>query len=338
MDRFFCESIVDRVGRDQPKASLIALDWGTSSLRAYLLGSSGEVLEKREAASGVMQLQGRGDEAFEQALDGICGDWLDEAPGVPLIASGMVGSAQGWRETAYLQCPVDSGQLSAGLSRVPTRRGHDLWIVPGVIQRSVLPDLMRGEETQVFGLLAEPGVDSTDAPLLVGLPGTHSKWVTVEAGQIASFHTFMTGEVYAALLGHTILGRTVIASDGFDAAAFDRGIEVARSLEGSGGVLSTIFSSRSLVLTGELTGAGQADYLSGLLIGHELLAMANVSRATPEQNIVLIGSTELCERYLRALQHSGYRNVSLASQATVAGLWQLANQAALVGRRRPEDM
>lgn len=317
---------------------MVALDWGTSSLRAYRLGATGEVLEFREAAKGIMQLQSAGNDAFEQALDDTCGDWLDETPGVPLIASGMIGSAQGWCETAYVECPVDIAQLSSGLTRVSTRRGHVLWIVPGVIQRSGLPDLMRGEETQVFGLLADPASRLDEAPLLIGLPGTHSKWVTVEEGRLAGFHTFMTGEVYAALLGHTILGRTLIASAEFDAAAFDRGLDIARSPEGRGGVLSTIFSSRSLVLTGELTGAGQADYLSGLLIGHELTAMAELYQPTSQRNIVLIGSAVLCERYLRALQHSGYRNVSLAAQATVAGLWQLANQAALVERRLPEEI
>lgn len=329
MNQSICESRVDG-GEGQQQSCLIALDWGTSSLRAYRLGAGGKVLETREAASGIMQLQGPGNERFEGALEQICGDWLDEAPGVPMIASGMIGGAQGWRETAYVECPLDIGDLGALLTVVPTRRGHDLWIVPGVIQRSGLPELMRGEETQVFGLLAEYAACSDDAPLLVGLPGTHSKWVWVEAGRLVSFHTFMTGEVYAALLGHTILGRTVIASETFDVAAFDRGLEVAQSLEGRGGLLSTIFSSRSLVLTGELAGAGQADYLSGLLIGHELLAMAELCQATLQQPVVLIGSATLCARYQHALQHSGFCNVSLAPQASVAGLWQLAKHAALV--------
>lgn len=308
------------------KTCLIALDWGTSSLRAYRLGTNGQVLEQREAASGIMQLQSHGDDAFEQAMNATCGDWLDHTPAVPLIASGMIGSAQGWRETPYIECPVDIGQLSAALTRVSTRRGHDLWIVPGVIQRGGLPDLMRGEETQVFGLLAEPD----EAPVLIGLPGTHSKWVAVESGRLASFHTFMTGEVYAALLAHTILGKTRVANDEFDAAAFDRGLAVARSAEGGGALLSTIFSSRSLVLTGELAGAGQADYLSGLLIGYELLAMVKLCQPNPQQPIALIGSALLCDRYLRAMRHCGFQRVGLASQATVAGLWRVASEAALV--------
>ena len=308
------------------KTCLIALDWGTSSLRAYRLGENGVLLEQREVGRGVMQLEPHRPEAFEHALDETCGDWLDEAPAVPLIASGMIGSVQGWRETPYIECPVELEKLSTALTCVPTRRGQDLWIIPGVIQRGGLPDLMRGEETQVFGLLAESG----DAPLLIGLPGTHSKWVEVRSGRITAFHTFMTGELYAALLAHTILGKTLVASDGFDAAAFDRGLGISRSAEGGGGLLSTLFSSRSLVLTGELAAAGQADYLSGLLIGYELLAMLKLCQPRPDQPMALIGSAALSERYLRALRCWGFQRVSLASQATVAGLWRVANQAALV--------
>lgn len=319
------------------KTHLIALDWGTSSLRAYRLGEGGLVLQQRELARGIMQVEGVGDEAFEHALEEACGDWLSEEPSVPLIACGMIGSAQGWREAPYIQSPVAIEQLGAALTPICTGRGHVLWVIAGVIQRGELPNLMRGEETQVFGLaagqMAEQLAEQHDAPLLIGLPGSHSKWVRVEAGRIVGFHTFMTGEVYAALLAHTILGRTAIASDGFDVAAFDRGLSVAGSPEGRGGVLSTIFSSRSLVLTGELAGQGQADYLSGLLIGHEVRALATLCQTTPEQRIVLIGSSSLCDRYLRALKHCGYRTTNLASQATAAGLWQIAKQAALIDRR-----
>lgn len=323
---------------DETPTRLIALDWGTSSLRAYRLGARGQVLASREAARGIMQLASLGEAAFEQALEEACGDWLGDAPAAPLIACGMIGSAQGWREAAYKSCPLGIEQLSAALLRIPTRRGRDLWVVPGVIQRGDLPNLMRGEETQVFGLLAEQFAGPADAPLLIGLPGSHSKWVVVEAGQIVGFHTFMTGEVYAALLGHTILGRTAAAGGAFDAAAFDRGLDVAGSSLGRGGVLSTIFSSRSLVLTGELAGQGQADYLSGLLIGHELLAMTKLCQATPAQRVVLIGSAALCQRYLRGLERRGHANVRLAPEATAMGLWQVARQAALVELRHTEEI
>lgn len=304
---------------------LIALDWGTSSLSVYRLGSAGETLETRNLPLGVMQLDGS-EAGFERALEQACGDWQRANPDVPLIACGMIGSAQGWREAPYAEAPLGA----EGLTLLPIARaeGMPLWLVPGVIQRGTLPNVMRGEETQVFGLL-DGGTDHT-APLLIGLPGSHSKWVTVEGGQLCRFQTFMTGEVYQALLAHTILGRTAVSGDGFNAAAFEHGLRVASSSEGLCGPLATIFSSRTLVLTGELGGTAQADYLSGLLIGHELVAMTAVQQVLPSQPIVLIGNPALCARYLWALEHFGFESLRFAPEATVVGLWNIAVSAGLV--------
>ncbi|WP_407292517.1 2-dehydro-3-deoxygalactonokinase [Stutzerimonas zhaodongensis] len=304
---------------------LIALDWGTSSLRAYRLGAAGETLDVRSLPLGVMQLDGS-EAGFERSLEQTCGDWQRAAPEAPIIACGMVGSAQGWREAGYVEAPLAAG----GLRLVPVERpqGMPLWLVPGVIQSGALPNVMRGEETQVFGLLDDDADHSS--PLLIGLPGSHSKWVTVEGEQISRFQTFMTGEVYQALLGHTILGRTAVTRDTFIAAAFERGLRVARSSEGQAGPLSTIFSSRTLVLTGELSGAAQGDYLSGLLIGHELAAMTSTLQVLPSQPIVLIGNSALCARYLWALEYCGFESLRYAPEATAAGLWKIAAGAGLV--------
>jgi len=310
------------------KTELIALDWGTSSLRAYRLGAAGQPIEERSLALGIMQLDG-GDAGFERALQQACGDWQEGDPHVPLIACGMVGSQQGWREAAYVPAPVTAADLGAALRPVERAAGMPLWLVPGVIQRGALPNVMRGEETQVFGLLEERSQEQ--GSLLIGLPGSHSKWVTVEQGRLSRFHTFMTGEVYGALLAHTILGRTAITRDAFDAQAFERGLRVAQSSDGRGGPLSTIFSSRTLVLTGALSGEAQPDYLSGLLIGHELMAMRALCQASADQPIVLIGNGALCSRYLWALEHCGFESLSFAPQATVTGLWKIAVNAGLVG-------
>ncbi|MCQ4260664.1 2-dehydro-3-deoxygalactonokinase [Stutzerimonas stutzeri] len=306
---------------------LIALDWGTSSLRAYRLGAAGETLETRNLPLGVMQLDGS-EADFERALEQSCGDWQRLAPEVPMIACGMIGSAQGWREASYVEAPLGADELGSALLPVGRPRGMPLWLVPGVIQRGTLPNVMRGEETQVFGLLdadADHG-----APLLIGLPGSHSKWVTVEGGQLSRFQTFMTGEVYQALLGHTILGRTAVISDAFNTTAFERGLQVAKGRDGQSGPLATIFSSRTLVLTGELSGAAQADYLSGLLIGHELVAMTSVLQVPPSQPIVLIGNSTLCARYLWALEYFGFESLRFAPEATAAGLWEIAVGGGLV--------
>lgn len=314
------------------KTHLIALDWGTSSLRAYRLGAAGETLEERSLPLGVMQLDGS-EADFERALEKACGDWQRSSPEVPMIACGMIGSAQGWRETRYAEAPLGVDGLV--LLSIDRPHGMPLWLVPGVIQRSVLPNVMRGEETQVFGLL--DGDADHAAPLLIGLPGSHSKWVMVEDGQLSQFQTFMTGEVYQALLGHTILGRTAVISDAFNTAAFERGLHVARSSEGQGGPLATIFSSRTLVLTGELSGMAQPDYLSGLLIGHELVAMTALLQVQPPQSIVLIGNPALCARYLWALEHCGFGSLRFAPEATAAGLWKIATGAGLVAAEAAEE-
>ena len=322
-------------------AQLIALDWGTTSLRAYKLAADGVVLEQRSLSSGIMQLpktpqiiNGREcADGFELAFDEACGDWLDAQPDLPVIACGMVGSAQGWREAAYCETPANVANLGNSLQTVVSLRGTVLHIVPGVIQRSRLPNVMRGEETQVLGVLqslpVKAGVD-----LLIGLPGSHSKWVDVVDGCITHFDTFMTGEVFAVLSEHSILGRTQQHCATFDAQAFDRGVQIAQSADGELGVLSNLFSARTLGLTGELSPTAQADYLSGLMIGHELAALVTVQRRRRNNptlpSIVLIGNAQLCARYRRALDACGFANVTLAEQATERGLWQLALAAGLI--------
>ncbi len=322
-------------------AQLIALDWGTTSLRAYKLAAGGVVLEQRSLSSGIMQLpktprviNGREcADGFELAFDEACGDWLNAQPDLPVIACGMVGSAQGWREAAYCETPANVANLGKSLQTVVSLRGTRVHIVPGVIQRSRLPNVMRGEETQVLGILQNLPVEAGDE-LLIGLPGSHSKWVEVVDGCITHFDTFMTGEVFAVLSDHSILGRTQQQGAAFDGQAFDRGVQVALSADGELGVLSTLFSARTLGLTGELSPTAQADYLSGLMIGHELAALASVQRRRRNNpnlpSIILIGNAPLCARYSRALDACGFAKVTLAEQATERGLWQLALAAGLI--------
>lgn len=380
------------------RAALIALDWGTSSLRAYRLDDTGRTLDTRHLPWGIMRLpQPLQDGAastplsgFDLAFEQACGDWLRAEPTLPVIACGMVGSAQGWQEAAYLDVPVDLERIGTLLTMVQrTGAGPNatpVHIVPGLIQRHGLPNVMRGEETQVFGVLfdqagdvaAQPGAapeakpdakpDPASGPtsepdpiappadtVLIGLPGTHSKWVSARQGRVTHFDTFMTGEVYAALRGHTILGRTMSdapaaaeqadkqadqqaekqaikqADLAADNGAFMRGVKVAGAPAGRAGVLSTIFSTRALGLTGELPSTSQADYLSGLLIGHEIAALAQMLREQGElPRIVLCGDPALCQRYILAMQHYGLGTPEQAQNATERGLWHLAVCAGLV--------
>ncbi len=308
---------------------LIGLDWGTTSLRAYRFDGSGQVVESRHRPSGIMQIAVAGgapgaSDGFERALDQVCGDWISADPGCALLACGMIGSAQGWREAPYVEIPASLDALGGALTAIETARGATLHVIPGLIARGALPDVLRGEETRVAGLI-ERAVDAPDT--WFGLPGTHAKWVRVHDRRIVAFHTFMTGEVFAALRAHTILGRTMRPAAAPDLGAFDRGVAVARSPEGRLGLLSTMFSARTLGLVGELAAEAQADYLSGLLIGHEIAALDElVDRRAP---IVLAGDGELCLRYGRALAAFG-RAPAIAAGATERGLWRIAVAAGLV--------
>lgn len=337
--------VADVVAANFSQAALIALDWGTTSLRAYLFDATGHVLATHASTAGIMNLprpaeQGGFDAAFEDA----CGAWLKQAPGVPVIAAGMVGSAQGWVEAPYVEAPASAEALVAGIVRVKAACGATLHIVPGVLQRGELPNVMRGEETQIFGALGQEAnaenaannaanTDTAAKRALIGLPGTHAKWAIVQANRIERFHTFMTGEVFAALRDHTILGRTMLTPDHADTAAFLHGVKIARD-RGQAGVLATIFSTRTLGLTGQLSREQQPDYLSGLLIGHELAGLEAVlmqqQNSVAGQSLRLIGNEALCERYRLALAQFGCTQAELVKHATERGLWRVASQAGLV--------
>jgi 2-dehydro-3-deoxygalactonokinase len=323
---------------------LIALDWGTTRLRAYRFDGSGQVVESRQLASGILQIVAENNAiaGFERALERACGDWRSASPTSPILACGMVGSAQGWREAPYLEVPTELDALGRELTEVALPGGGALRIIPGLIARGPLPEVLRGEETQVVGAIepappgAPPGAtaDATagaTADRWIGLPGTHSKWVRVRGRRVVEFHTFLTGELFAVLCAHTILGRTMRPAAAPDLGAFDRGVAVARSPEARLGVLSNVFSARTLGLVGALAAEAQADYLSGLLIGHELAAiepLGALDALGPPP--VLVGDGELCARYRRALAALGHAAAAIAAGATERGLWRVAASAGLV--------
>jgi 2-dehydro-3-deoxygalactonokinase len=312
-------------------AALIALDWGTTALRAYLLGGDGAVLDTRASSAGIMNLPAGG---FDQAFDETCGAWLAGNPKLPVIAAGMVGSAQGWLEAPYIETPADAPALVNGIVKVTAANGATVHIVPGVLQAGAMPNVMRGEETQIFGALAgDAALESEPHGALIGLPGTHAKWAFVFGGRIERFYTFMTGETFGALRDHTILGRTMRATARQDPDAFIRGVDTAKDA-GHAGMLATIFSTRTLGLTGQLAPEQQSDYLSGLLIGHELRGLNEVL-AREQSNLAgrtlrLIGNEALCERYRVALERFGCDDAKTVADATERGLFRIAAQAGLV--------
>jgi len=295
-----------------PQRHLIAIDWGTSSLRGARLGTKGQVLESREFPRGILTVPlGQ----FEAVFHELFGDWLQE-PGALCLISGMAGSRQGWQEAPYCPCPAGFAELGQ----------HLLWLQPGRIALVPglsctgtdplnTPDVMRGEEVQIFGALQLAGRDS--ATLV--LPGTHSKWVQVQGGRVTQFQTFMTGEVFALMSQHSILGKTLDLNGAFDEATFLQGVDQSQQ---PGSVLHHLFAVRTLGLFDRLSATQLPSFLSGLLIGEELRNPA-VSPDSPP--VILIGSQALTLRYSLALQHLGVACQSRGAEATWAGLHALAS-------------
>jgi len=274
---------------------MIAVDWGTSSLRLYRLDEAGMVLERRRSAEGVLASAGRFGEVLARGIDG----WDDRI----ILMCGMVGGRGGWQEVPYLDCPAGIQELADGMQRIAPD-GFDnrsLWIIPGLRDTGPdgVPDVMRGEETQLAALLGNLTIGSH----LVCLPGTHSKWVPVRDARIQRITTAMTGEMYAVLREHSILGKLMPVDDSrFDAFAFDNGLR--RSAQ-PGGLLHQLFGVRTLGLFGQIDAAALPSYLSGLLIGHELRASGVFSQRPRPAQIHLVGSDRLLASYAHALTTLG---------------------------------
>jgi len=298
---------------------LIALDWGTSALRAYLLGEDGRCLAQASGAFGILNVAA-GD--FDAVYLQFCAGWQREYGTLPVLASGMIGSRQGWLEAPYLPCPATPAQIAAHLTRLQASDGARIHLVPGLSCRNALgiPDVMRGEETQLLGAI-ETGGDA-----LWVLPGMHSKWAHCAGGRIDAFSTYMTGELYALLCKHSILGRLMPAGQHADAKAFARGARYGLAADAD--LPRKLFSTRALGLFGEVPDEGLADYLSGLLLGAEIRDALALLPSSVE--LGLIGEPRLCERYRSALEIAGLRVRSIVADAAAPGLWRIAVDAGLV--------
>src|SRR5690606_24538537 len=248
-----------RAGKQGGAARLIAIDWGGSNLRAYRLDEAGRVLERRRGDIGALACSGR----HGETLAGVIAGWKD-----PLVVlSGMIGARGGWVEAPYVPCPASTDVLAAGMvdmagqaGAVPALAGRSLWCVPGMADhRGQSADVMRGEETQVTGLLEQLGPGSHT----VCLPGTHSKWVQVEGGAITRITTALTGELYGLLRRHSILARSMPETEPaiLDARAFDAGLAAARA---GGGLLHDLFGVRTAALFDRFPAEALPSYLSGL--------------------------------------------------------------------------
>jgi len=289
---------------------MIGLDWGTTSLRAYRLDQAGAVLEKRESKAGILSVKPGG---FPDELRNIGGDWLEAGETLVVIA-GMAGSKQGWAEAPYLPCPASVAEVARATLPVPFSATR-VRLVPGLKARDAngVPEVMRGEETQILGVLDH--LPQQEATLC--LPGSHSNWERVRAGQILDFSPHMKGEVFAALSAHTILARSLDHGAAHHPGAFARGLDRARQ---GGGLLHQLFGLRSLSLFDAMPQMEAASYLSGLLIGHEVAAALEAGVAPP---VHLVDAEALTLRYAAALAAFGIPSVTLEEDAAARGLFQI---------------
>lgn len=296
-------------------SQLVAVDWGTTSLRAARLDASGQMLEERTSVRGILSVAKA---EFSSVFDSLCGDWMATSSNIALV-SGMAGSKQGWVEAPYCPCPAGFDEIAAqitwlGAQHKPDHAPWRIAIVPGLsCEHAHAPDVMRGEEVQILGAMQLLGLRDG----LFVLPGTHSKWARVKEGRVVSFKTRMTGEVYALLGQHSLLSKSLQADAPLDEIAFSQGVRLA---QGSEGLLHLAFTVRTLSLFSRMNASALTSYLSGLVIGEELRA-----QCLPDGlESVLIGSNALTTRYALALEQLGLRTRQLGAEATWAGLHALA--------------
>ena len=297
--------------------AFISLDWGTTSFRAYLVAGDGSVLDSRADQSGILSVK---DGAFEAVFERQVAGW-DVA--LPVLASGMITSRQGWLEVPYVEAPAGLAELSAGLRELRTASGRIMHFVPGVSMRDAngVPDVIRGEETQVIGACHGGSV-------LCVTRGTHCKWIEVRAGHITRFATFMTGELFAVLKQHSILGRLMTGDSNVDAGFF-RGVQAGLREANTAGLLHALFSTRTLGLFGDLAGDQLASYLSGLLLGAEI-AGARATFSTGATPIMVIGAAGLADPFVGALSIAGLAGQRAPDDVAVQGLAMIGKQTGLI--------
>jgi 2-dehydro-3-deoxygalactonokinase len=295
-----------------PTGAFVAVDWGTSSFRGWLMSAEGDVRAESRGNEGMLHCAGRG---FAPVLRDHLAR-LGAPDGLPVLICGMAGARQGWIEAPYLKTPTRLDALYEGAIKVDT--SGDVRILPGVAQaRADQPDVMRGEETQLLG------VTESDFTGLVCIPGTHSKWIKIESGRVVEFSTYMTGELFSVIAQHSILAHAVETggSSQTDNEPFREGVTTA--LAAPSGLSASLFRLRAAQLLGFEQRADGAARLSGLLIGTEIAdALHRYGRT---QSLRLIGAGSLGRLYEAALTAQGFDVTAVdAEQASRLGLCKAA--------------
>lgn len=297
-------------------AALIGLDWGTSSLRALLIGSDGEVLDIISTPQGIMHVEGRD---FDAVFHDLIGPWIAERP-LPVIASGMITSRNGWLETPYIDVPAGIDDLAKALVSFTSSKGVAIEFVTGMTtEHDGAPDVMRGEETQIIGAAAMGLGDG-----MYVMPGTHSKWLTVKDGGIEDYKTYMTGEIFGVIKAHTILGTLMAESEGSD-EGFRLG--ALEGLKAGADLLHNLFHVRTMPLFGKISEEMTADYLSGMLIGAEI---ASGTSGFDRDVVTIVARGDLADRYEAALELAGMKSRRAPGDIVARGHYEIAKSAGLL--------
>jgi 2-dehydro-3-deoxygalactonokinase len=287
---------------DRSSDTFVGVNWGSTSFRAYLIGTDGSAIDEYALPAGVAALDREGMVAMMREL---ASRWPQRGP---LYASGMIGSNVGWTEVPYAQAPASCADLAA--AAVSTHiDGVPLKIVPGISCRRSFdgePDILRGEEIELMGLATLRAVNGW-----VALPGTHTKWARLENSRVVDFFTSMSGEIFDRLTSKGLLA-SIVAGEAADGVAFLRGVGVGRARRLSLGTL--LFGARAQVVRGELAKSDAASYLRGLLIGSEIADALAVYPAVGDSVVPLIGNSALCRLYASALRAEGVSSELIESR------------------------
>ena len=288
------------------------IDWGSSSFRAYRFDGKGEIIDTLESDKGIKFAN---DAGFEQTMFDQVGDWL--RPGDIVMLSGMITSRNGWIESVYVECPARTEDM---INRATRHVVHDIELIflPGLCQHNP-PEIMRGEELQLLGMHFTSGAVNTI------IPGTHSKWAHIDQGVVKCFRTIATGELFEVLLEHSLVG-ALSNNKSWNRSVFLDGVEKGYATKT---IISDLFVCRSGILLSKLSKDALYSYLSGLLIGNEIREGLHLIPPCNE-DLVLIGSNNLCQTYQTALGHLGYPSALAEPHAAARGFQHHITQ--LLGR------
>ncbi len=297
---------------------MILGDWGTSACRLYLSRWKNQVLTVEDRTEG-LGIKNNLDP--ESCFFDLCGDWFAEHGKIPVFLIGTVGADIGWRLAPYVECPTDQhGLLNEAVTFVA--REIEFTIFPGLSceNRHGLPDIMRGEETQIFGFLSQQQQPPEEQ--LICLPGTHTKWALTKRAEVSSFLTSPVGELFEVLSKHTVL-LNPLAKNTWCEESFSRGVTVG--LNPTSNLLHTLFASRALQILQKQTNTQAGSYLSGLLVGADVKAAMQDFHLF--SHVTLIGSEKVSTLYQMALQLLDIDSTVVSSEwATLNGLQTLASE------------